>query len=87
MSEETPKMVMGRKRVGEYWDARKRLEEAKRLGRRRSHAKRAKELYDDFDRLKAAEDARLKRGIPLELPKLKPWDFAKGKVPTPKGQP
>lgn len=23
---------------------------------------------------------RIKQGIPLELPKLKPWDFKKGKV-------
>jgi serine/threonine-protein kinase RIO1 len=87
MSEPTPKMVMGRKRVNEYWNAQKRLEEAKRLGRRRSQAKWHREHYDEFERLKAATDSRLKRGIPIELPKLKAWDFAKGKVPTPKGQP
>lgn len=35
---------------------------------------------DEYATIKQRERTRIAKGIPVELPKLKPWDFASGRV-------
>jgi hypothetical protein len=59
-------------------DARKKLAEARKIAARRRERKSHKD--DKHGKLIMRNRARIKSGIPIELPAMKPWDYAKGKV-------
>lgn len=60
---------------GDYQKAMK-LKEAKKVWAN----KRARLNRDEFSTLMDRAKSRKKSGIPLHLPKMKPWDFEKGRV-------
>ena len=71
------------KTIHPFWaafEAKKKLEAAKKEGARRRQKKWHRENDDEFTKLLARTRARVRRGIPLELPKMKGWDYKKGRV-------
>ena len=65
----------------QQWDARKaKLKEARALAARRRELKWHKEHDDELTVALVRQRRRIKTGIPVELPIMKPWDHAKGRV-------
>ena len=63
----------------QQWDDRRaKLKAARALAARRRELKWHKE--DELSRLRSQDKTRIKYGIPLELPKMKPWDHKMGRV-------
>jgi len=54
--------------------------EAQRRYQRNWHKEHDDELTLALNKARAQKASRLKAGISLELPKMKPWDFKKGRV-------
>lgn len=70
----------GRRKVNTYWNNQLRLDQAKESYRRRRAAERRRDLYDELNRIDMRNVSRKRKGIPLDAPLAKPWDFAKSKV-------
>lgn len=57
-------------------EARIKLKEARKIAAR----KKVNNNYDEFKKLRQRTIGRMSRGVPVDLPKMKSWDYAKGKV-------
>jgi hypothetical protein len=69
----------------QMWDNKAKLKAARKEAKRRYERERPVR-NDEYRRLKLAATnlkvQRIKAGIPTDLPKMKPWDYAKGKCPN-----
>ena len=71
-------------------DAKAKLKAARAVAARRRELKWHKE-HDDLSKLltsaQTLKQYRKKKGLPLDAPPAKPWDFAKGKCPNDRLEP
>lgn len=83
------RMVRARHPWKQSWDANAKLKAARKEAKRR-YERTSEVRNDEFRHLKVNEYARksMRRayrkrvGLPLDTPKMKPWDAAKGKCPN-----
>lgn len=83
------RVVRARHPWQQMWDAKAKLKAARKEAKRR-YERTSEVRNDEFRHLKANEYAlkanrrayRKRVGLPLDTPKMKPWDAAKGKCPN-----
>lgn len=79
------RVVRARHPWQQAWDAKAKLKAARAVAARRRELKWHKE-HDDLSKLltnaQTRKQYRKKKGLQLDAPPAKPWDFAKGKCPN-----
>lgn len=76
------RVVRARSSFNQWFNARDKIKAAKAEAKKRAKKKYDQEHYDEYKKLQRRTAARVKAGIPLEAPVMKPWDHAKGKCPN-----